>query len=255
MKIENPIQHEHAVSETVGFILIFGIMLTGIGLITLYGYPALLDAQQNANIRNMERNMISLQSDVKSLVYKSVPYKETTMQVSGGTMLIRKDGGLNSKFYVDNGTINQSFPTGGIIYNSQDDATTICLENGAVHTRRWSFEEGSAMLSEPRWFYDKLTNTFVMTFITMDATDDFAQTGVGTVAMRLNPRPTQINATASTRINVTYDPDITNDFRIAWKNYFDSFKPVMEPLSNTTYQLGTGVNLIIKWYNVTVLSL
>ena len=77
---------DSAVSEVVGFIIIFGIMLSGIGLITLYGYPMLLQEQQNTNIRNMERNMILLQSDVNSLVYKSVPYKETTMQVSGGTL-------------------------------------------------------------------------------------------------------------------------------------------------------------------------
>ena len=82
------IMNDSAVSEVVGFIMIFGIMLSGIGLITLYGYPMLLQEQQNTNIRNMERNMILLQSDVNSLVYKSVPYKETTMQVSGGTSVL-----------------------------------------------------------------------------------------------------------------------------------------------------------------------
>ena len=90
------IMNDSAVSEVVGFIIIFGIMLSGIALITLYGYPMLLQEQQNTNIRNMERNMILLQSDVNSLVYKSVPYKETTMQVSGGTLSVDPVGSTSS---------------------------------------------------------------------------------------------------------------------------------------------------------------
>ena len=62
-------------------------MVTGIGLVTLYGYPILLNEQSNANIRNMEQNMIVLQTDVNSLLYKEVPYKETSMQISGGSLM------------------------------------------------------------------------------------------------------------------------------------------------------------------------
>ena len=78
--------NEYGVSEVIGFILILGIVITGMGLVTLYGYPILLKEQQNANIKNMERNMIVLQNEVKGLAYKSVPYRETTMQITGGTL-------------------------------------------------------------------------------------------------------------------------------------------------------------------------
>ncbi len=80
--------NEHGVSEVIGFILILAIVITGMGLVTLYGYPILIKEQQNANIKNMERNMIVLQNEVKGLVYKSVPYRETTMQISGGTLQV-----------------------------------------------------------------------------------------------------------------------------------------------------------------------
>ena len=59
------INNSFGVSESIGFILILGIMVTGIGLVTLYGYPILLNEQSNANIRNMEQNMIVLQTDVQ----------------------------------------------------------------------------------------------------------------------------------------------------------------------------------------------
>ena len=34
------------VSESIGFLLIFTLMITGIGLVTLYGYPLLVQQQQ-----------------------------------------------------------------------------------------------------------------------------------------------------------------------------------------------------------------
>ncbi|PKL57677.1 MAG: hypothetical protein CVV34_06280, partial [Methanomicrobiales archaeon HGW-Methanomicrobiales-5] len=67
---------ERGVSESIGFILIFSMVIAGIGLVTLYGYPMLLQQQTSANERIMEKNMIVLQNDVKSLTYKTVPYKE-----------------------------------------------------------------------------------------------------------------------------------------------------------------------------------
>ncbi|HXW99493.1 MAG TPA: hypothetical protein VEI51_07225, partial [Methanomicrobiales archaeon] len=63
-----------AVSESIGYLIIFGLILSGIGLITLYGYPMLMQQQSSANMRNMEQSMIVLQNDIKSLTYKLANY-------------------------------------------------------------------------------------------------------------------------------------------------------------------------------------
>jgi len=135
-----------AVSETVGFILIFGIMLMGIALVTLYGYPALLDAQQNSNIRNMERNMISLQSDVNALTYKAVPYKETTMHVSGGVLSVERPdlGSIISIESSSNGQLIPDFQPGRMRFLSESGDISIAIEKGAVVTRQTG---GPVMLS------------------------------------------------------------------------------------------------------------
>lgn len=62
------------VSESVGFMIIFTIIITGIALVTLYGYPVLLQQQSSANEQVMEKNMIVLQNDLKSLSYSMDPY-------------------------------------------------------------------------------------------------------------------------------------------------------------------------------------
>jgi hypothetical protein len=267
MKKEKKTWKESGVSETVGFILIFGIILTGIALVTLYGYPALLDTQQNANVRNMERNMISLQSDVNSLTYKAVPYKETTMQVSGGTLFANKNPGNKPNFTV---TISGAPPTiytfypGEILFYSQDSMVSTSLENGAVHSRHWSYPLGSAMLSEPRWFYDETTETFVMFFTSINATEDFAQTGIGTIRMKLVPTadpplPPMIDVSGK-QVTITYNADSENNYNIAWRNYLNKTDLKMRNFSgdgfSSSFDLDSDVKtLVIKTYNVTILSL
>jgi len=255
--------HDKAVSEALGFIIIFGIMLTGIGLVALYGYPVLVQEQQNSNIRNMERNMIVLQSDFNSLTVKSVPYKETMLQVAGGTLMVSKEPASNTPFFeVTKGaatTLLQFFP-GELKYISDGGDAVIVLENGAVHKRYYSSPNGSVMISEPRWFYDEPTQTFVMSFIRVNASNNLTQTGIGTVSMKIIDSQERIENVTGSAIKVHYQANPEDNYNVAWKNYFN------KPDLKMTYESGDGFyskyhldanvkKLIIKTYNVTILSI
>ncbi len=80
--------NDSGVSESIGFMLIFTIVIAGIGLVTLYGYPLLLQQQVSADEKIMEKNMIVLQNDIKSLAYKTVPFKETSLKIGGGSLTV-----------------------------------------------------------------------------------------------------------------------------------------------------------------------
>jgi hypothetical protein len=223
--------NERAVSEAIGFIIIFGIIIAGIGLVTLYGYPMLLQQQSSSNEQIMEKNMIVLQNDLKSLAYKTVPYKETSLSVGGGALTVYNmsyDNTTESHFsiYDDEGTIAPSsnpivFYTGDLRYESASAETGISLENGAVVKRMFA-ENGSTMLAEPRWFYDTPTNTAVIYLIGFNTTTDvMAQTGVGTVKMNLEQTNfTSYTTAAGDPIHVEYTPNSNADYSTAWDNYF-----------------------------------
>jgi hypothetical protein len=273
--------NDSAVSEAIGFILIFGIMLSGIGLITLYGYPMLLQEQHNTNIRNMERNMILLQSDVNALVYKSVPYKETTMQVSGGVLSVKSPDPASS-FIIINEPSNQpfldptlfpsgEFPPGELHFLSDSGDINLGLENGAVVKKQGG---GSVMLSEPRWFIDtdpgSGNKTFVITLTQVDTSrSSLAKTGLSTVQMSIEP----LNISAG-RDLINGNDDDTNiidtetrysdvaisitvnspDYLTAWKNYFEN------TLGMTTADgiiwTKTGVDrIVIKAWRINVINL
>lgn len=264
MSLKGKFSPEFGVSETIGFIIIFGIMLTGIGIVTLYGYPALLQEQQNANVKNMEKNMLVQQSDIQSLIFKSVPYQETSIQVSGGTLFVKQP---SSAFQISGDNIDLTVPMGQILYESSDNTASIALENGAVHIRYWN-TPGSAMLSAPRWYYDtsdENNKTYVIQLITLNGSSYLAQTGIGRIQLALDVtsghEPSQITYDISSGeiVTVAYTPDNEWNYGIAWKNYFSSEDLQMNNTGSTNpiiFKLDPAANkLIIKRYNITVLSL
>jgi hypothetical protein len=273
------------VSETIGFIIILGIVITGIALVTLSGYPMLLQQQQNANVRNMEKNMIVLQSEQNLLTYKGVPYRETSMQVSGGTLRVINPnpsppnplGPGSSKFWINTNVWNYgtsvyetdvgnstSLNPGLLEYSANSANEIIALQNGAVVTNGFS-EGGSTMLSEPRWFVDG--TTLVVSFITIQSVGDLSSTGIGTVQMSVT-QDTSIDYKNSdnlhppqAEIHYAYIPD---GYKDAWKNFFQN-KQVFGS-SSTYYEIGgaspeiyvtiSGLNrIVIKHFTITVHNL
>lgn len=259
--MKGQINHENGVSETIGFVIIIAIMVTGIGLVTLYGYPLLIQEQTNANVQNMERNMIIIQNDLKSLAYKSVPFKETTLQISGGTLSIKKIPNQNSSFIISypNSTVISQYHPGELVYKADNEGTFVVLENGAVHVHYWSSPNGSAMIAEPRWFYDPSTHTYTIYLISLNATEDMARDGVGTIRMQIT-NESQIEYSIPAGTTVEYIADPNNNYNIAWKNYFGSPDLSMTPISSTGFQSKFQLNstaqyLFIKQYTITFTSL
>jgi len=254
---------EQAVSEAVGFIIIFSLVMIGIGLVTLYGYPILLQQQTNANVRNMERDMIIIQNDLKSLVYKNVPYKETSLQISGGSLTIYNNSMTTSYFQISasNGTINAAISNlspnycGQFQYVSDTSNEVIVLENGAVLYRQ-GYTSGSTMLAEPRFYIDTDPisgyKTFVVTFINFTSSSNMSKNGVGTVKMRVISSDYYSYSDANgMSVDVTYTPDSKNDFSRAWSNYLTK-PPLSLSESGNMYTLTNVNTLTIKRYNIRI---
>lgn len=277
----NRIKSDLGVSETVGFIIIFGITITGIAIVTVYGYPALLNAQADANIRNMERNLIVLQSDVNSLVYKSVPYKETTMQVSGGVLSVETPNSADKWFTLFDSTDSvhlipndyshdNKFLPGYLKFLSDSTNIIISLQNGAIVKRQAG---GSVMISEPRWFTDEyydganIFKTLVITLIQVDTFppgQNLGKSGIGTVQMTVEPLiidiPNNDNmleyqfAQPGHDIIIEYR-DLNFDYKTAWKNFFVHGTLHMDDAGEYAGSLSEIDRVIIKAWKINILNL
>jgi hypothetical protein len=256
--------NEHGVSEAIGFMLIFTIVIAGIGLVTLYGYPLLLQQQVSADEKIMEKNMIVLQNDIKSLAYKTVPFKETSLKIGGGSLTVYNSSytpaSSNITIYDLTGTTYVNlFQPGELRYESVSAQTDISLQNGAV-VMRPRINPGSVMLSEPRWFYDENTNTMVINLINITSTNILAKEGIGTVQMTLGETSyynTPIPAGTTIKLDYTSDTTGVQNYSVAWGNYFTQTLPMTEQLPPPnpparTYVLPPIDTLVIKKYEVQI---
>jgi len=266
-----------AVSESIGYLLIFALVLTGIGLITLYGYPLLIQQQSSANVRNMEQTMIVLQNDIKSLSYKLANFKETSLRVSGGSLTLLGPMYTVQSFKIwtsDGGINNYIFAPGELRYFSANDNLFITLENGAVIEKPLG-TNGSFMLADPRWYLDNSTSTLVINLMNLSSAPGtvqvLSQSGIGTVRMRLlNANVTTHSNLGGMQVNLKYTPDPKNitpeGYGLAWKTYLTSpnnfnggmnCDPASDPLKGqplTCWKTGVQ-NIIIKEYDIVIETL
>ena len=229
------------VSESIGFLLIFTMVIVGIGLVTLYGYPMLLQQQTSADEQIMEKNMIVLQNDMKSLAYKTVPYTETSLKIGGGTLFVNNASNDATTFRLYHGGMtpaNSIFKVGDLRYESIGMDRIISVQSGSVVTRN-VLESGSSMLAEPRWFYDGQTNTWIVNIITLNSTGNLSRAGIGTVQMALGE--TDFNETVVDQgvpILLDYTPDAAYDYSVAWDNYFQNVLHLSPPTLSPDPVLG-----------------
>ena len=258
--------NEQGISESIGFMLIFTIVIAGIALVTLYGYPLLLQQQVGADEKIMEKNMIVLQNDIKSLAYKTVPFKETSLKIGGGSLTVYNSSysPSSSTFTIYTDPANpyvDSFTPGELRYESVSAQTDISLQNGGVMMRP-RILAGSTMIAEPRWFYDELTNTMVINLVNITSSDLMAKEGIGTVQMALGETTYNYTTGISVPIYVDYTPDPAQDYSVAWDNYFTNSLGMtsLSPSAPTKkYQLPTVTSspatLVIKKYEVIIENL
>ena len=253
-------RNDRAASEAIGFIIVFGIVIGGIGLVTLYGYPMLLQQQSTSNEQIMEKNMIVLQNDLKSLAYKTVPYSETSLNVGGGALTVynisyNTTAQSNFQVYDTNNIISPAiqFQTGDLRYESINAGTGISLENGAVVKRLLS-ESGSTMLANPRWYYDAQTNSAVIYLIGFLSSDVISQSGTGTVRMSLvyNNYSSYTLPTGDT-LKTKYVVNNNANYSAAWGSYFTNSLNLVPTGTVGEYAWPAGItNVVVYQYEINI---
>jgi len=273
---------QDGVSESIGYLIIFGLILSGIGLITLYGYPLLMQQESSANLRNMEQTMIVLQNDIKSLTYKLANYKETTLRVSGGSLFFDNNVSTLQKFRIrsisDMSIPPTDFYPGELRYYATGDNTVITLENGAVIMKPLG-TEGSVMLAEPRWYLDVDPDgrkTLIINYISLgNATakpdiQNMSQTGVGTV--RMSQKQTLVwsrpggdwSTMFPGTVEIQYFPNnkgtiVPDGYGLAWRTYLtdsNNLNMVWDGNDNPyTFTISGLKNIVVKEYDIMIETL
>ena len=270
---------ENAVSEAIGYILIFTITVIGIAMITVFAYPLLIQSQTHADEISAEQALITLQNDFRALTYGNVPYRETAVRVAGGNLRLIPAAKSADKFVIrypsasGGGVVTREFKSGELRYVSSAGTAVYSLENGAVLTRERG-AAGSVMVAEPRWYFDAAygdgggggygenAGTLVIILTKIDGDEGQSLSGIGDVLMSMLTAPETVDEDYLTpqgmaplgaqTVSLEYVPDRDNDLSTGWENYFTAGIAGGVKKSGTKYEFADVGRLVVKTYTINV---
>ena len=122
-------EEARAVSETVGFVLVFALVTTVIAVTFTFGLGGLEDAQLAERDTNVERAFDVLHDNLRDISRDGVPSRATELRLAGGTLTLaeRTEVRFNGTA-VDEGYTEGTRP---LVYRGAGDSAVV-YENGAV---------------------------------------------------------------------------------------------------------------------------
>lgn len=238
--------NDTGVSETIGYILVFAIVLTGIAGIVFFGVTMLNDAKDRNNFQNVEQGLTVVQSDMKRVALEKAPIKTSKMHVEGGSMAMNNS---SSSIRVDFAGNTYDHFTGDITYDSNEYLKTVSIENGALWKSTGAMSD--ICVVSPRIFSSPDNKAIIINVVRLKV-EDTTIASSGTLGLSMEYVGNNV---------YTYDSAVESDLTItiktaypnAWARFFDSTTQLQGVVKTTSYN-DTSATVTISGVKEVVIS-
>ena len=140
-----------AVSQVVSFVLVFSLVATTVGIVSVVGFDGLTDRRNAERVENAERAFDVLADNVEDVYAESAPSRATEVKLDEASLRTAASTSLTVDFPDDTlGPFDTSLRP--IVFEPQGRNSTIVYEAGAVIR----VDDGNAvMLREPPFRFDE----------------------------------------------------------------------------------------------------
>lgn len=210
---------ERGVSDLVAFVLTFGIIVTSVGTVYMFGVGSLEDLGDSEQIRSVDRTMEGISETMTDVHRRNAPGRSVAIGLDGGTMSVVDDSQLTIVVNTSSGEVRRTVDVGALVIRPNEDAELV-YEGGIAYR---SQDGGQYVRSDPVISCDGRTT--VVDIVEVTGRMSVSVSG----SMELSARhaseqtvfPAQSgqwanNATAiEIQIDETRNPD-------AWRQYFET---------------------------------
>jgi len=218
---------DRAVSDTVSFVLVFALIVSGVGLVTVFGMSSLTDVKDGASAEAAERGFVTLAEGVDELEAGQSPARTGEISLTDASLTVTTGSSLT----VDVGgtAVSETIQTGGLAYRTSD--TVVSYVGGAVFRTQ---DGGTAVVSPPsvRCTADHAT----VSVVRLDTLDTTSVGGGTARAAFFRSESTLVFPESRAPQSVTGVSVTTSDPR--WQRYFDS-RPSWTVSGPDTYTCST----------------
>lgn len=204
---------ERAVSELVGFAVVFGVVVLSISLVYTFGISALTELQSGEAVDNAGRAFDILADNMDDVHRNGAPGRSTELEFESGELATT---GRVTMTVNTTTTPSMSFAATPISYTRGEDG--LHYATGAVlRTNR----DSAAMVNDPPFRFSD--ERVVISFVETKPVGDTTSIGGGTVRVEGRWRGTnvEVNDTGGVEFNVS----VTSPRHEAWRRYFESREP------------------------------
>ncbi len=181
---------EAAVSETLGYILLFAIVTLSMGVIYGIGYP-ILQSNIDANIfESAEQSFIVLQSNMDRVAFDQTPVKVIKMQLQSSSISVSNSSSMTITYGSEPPLL---VPTGEIEF--QKNEKKLIYEMGSV--MKTYDRDSMVMISKPPIYTGTIDSTPVTTIGLVTVNGDNFISGKGIATLTLRHNSSSMNMTAS----------------------------------------------------------
>lgn len=129
---------ERGVSEVVGFVLTFALIISSVGIVATIGFDQLEDLQENEQLKSSQNGMINLAESFGNVHQRTDLSRRSGLALSGGTVQFNDSSFLN----VSGGSSTWNISTSALAFNLGDGA--VVYDGGGLY-----FEPGGIVSRPP----------------------------------------------------------------------------------------------------------
>lgn len=163
---------DRAVSEVLGFVLVFGIIIGSVGLLAFVGFEAMTEYQEGEQLRNAERGMVALADNFNDVLRSDgIDERAGELALREGTITTGSGGAvLNVTVETSDGTVypleSGNVSLGTFQYAAGGREDTIAYEGGGVFRGDSS---GNVTISEPAVRCDEDSGAVIVSLVAIEA--------------------------------------------------------------------------------------
>ncbi len=199
--------NRRAVSDTLGFVLIFGIIVSTTAVVYVGGFDALTGARDAQQFANTERAFDVLDSNVDDLAVHGAPSRTTEVLLSNGALGFGNSVTFNVTT-ADSGYYEAT--TRPLVYRA-DDGDRLVYSNGALFRQ---YGDRAVLFGEPR--VSAGDRTLVPLVVTRAASSEISTDGTRRLLVRTDVTSRDV-ARFTTATNLT----VTSPRAGAWEQYLE----------------------------------
>lgn len=250
-------------SDVVAFVLMFGIIITSVGLVATFGLTELEEFDRDQKLNNADRTFELIARSLDEVEESQATVRTEAIDLGGGSITVSESSSLTVSVTGSGTSYTESFPLNTLVYESED--TMIGYENGATYRVRQQSDSG-IINHDPGLVCSD--GTAVLSFVTVEAEQDRFLTGSGT--LRITGRLTNStllypvarsgpgNASTADQVELTYTFSDESRAR-EWANHFEraqgDWAVVSEADTSVTVRCGDSADLEQVYLRRSVISI